>query len=175
MKTLQRISSILLIILSATKIMPLSHNFKHGLSIMKGSYEFSRNNNTGKIEILSYRILDTKTGLGLTTNIINLGLSTEQDIIFNGENSFFDLEFNWEPLYIKNPELGLGIFYKIDNYYLGIDSMNHDIGFRIDARIKNINDNFIPLALGTAEIGYHDKKGAYLSLKIDIFTGVLLF
>lgn len=100
--------------------MPLSPNFKQGLSIMKGCYEFNTSNNIGKMEILSYRVIETNTGLGLTTNFINLGLSTDEDLIFNGENSFFDLELNWEPFYMNNPEFGVGIFYKIDNYYSGL-------------------------------------------------------
>ncbi len=138
----------------------------HGFSLGNLSGYIDMNNNEAQLELFSYRVFESNTGLGLTTYIwpVFSGESLNDDDISFGSNDLFGPEFNWEPFYSPGAFWGSGLFFRVDNYLPGGNDFVWKTGVRLDVRV-DFYDFIYPIL--TVETGYWADEGFYFGIKLD--------
>ncbi|QEN04721.1 hypothetical protein EW093_08375 [Thiospirochaeta perfilievii] len=135
------------------------HTFKNGLSMGNVSFSYSQNGGISSLDLFSFRIIESNTGLGLTTYIYP---------VFMNENvnstDLFSMELNWEPLFDHSSFWGTGLFLRLDNYLPYGREIDYRTGVRFELR-QPFGDFIYPL-LGV-EAGYWMDRGFYFGAKID--------
>jgi hypothetical protein len=160
---MKKIFSIMFLLLS---ISLFSQNIQYGFSLGDFSVYTDMSDGEIQLELFSFRVLESNTGLGLTTYVwpvFSNNISENSDIIF-GNNDLLSVEFNWEPFYKEELFWGAGLYFRVDNYLPSGNEFSWSTGARFDFRY-NFNEFIYPLV--SLETGYGLDRGFYWGVKID--------
>lgn len=119
-------------------------------------------------DLVTYKIMEDSTKLGLTINLVSLGYAEEEEFLLYKMRDPFSLEVSWDPLFELNEILRSNIFFKVSDYISGDRPIEYLTGVRIGANIIPASTNYTGYPFIYIESGLRNFEDFYASIHFDL-------
>lgn len=160
--------TILVLIVLSLKFNVFGLSLAHGISAGNVGVMYSEDRNALVGDLITYKVIEKETRLGLTVNLFSLGYGGIREDLFTKFRDPLSLELTWDPLYELSGKLRFNTFQRIADYISGDFPIEYRTGLRVGYNFLEASDSYTGYPAFYLEAGVINFQEFYFSANMDI-------
>lgn len=140
----------------------------HGISAGNFGYLFTEDKKVLSGDLITYKVVEKETRLGLSVNLFSLGYGGYKENLFTKFRDPLSLEVSWDPLYEMGGWLRFNVFQKFADYITGNYPIEYRTGLRVGFNVIPATDEYTGYPFMYLESGLINFEEVYISINMDI-------
>lgn len=161
---------VLVVIILSLKFNVFGLSLAHGLSAGNVGVMYSEDEKALIGDLITYRVIEKETRLGLTVNLFSLGYGGIREDLFTKFRDPLSLELTWDPLYELSGKFRFSVYQRVSDYISGDYPIESRTGLRVGYNFLEATDNYTGYPAFHLETGVINFQEFYFSANMDILV-----